>query len=149
MSPVIVCPLRASVCRYLRALLTTAWLAARWSERKEDRTVATRSHDPTIIATATRAVAATVMRRRTVPHELPLRRLGIVRDLGRGVRDQAVARPAHGQDGLHAERRVDLLAHVADVDLDDVRVALEVGAPDLVEQDRLRDDRVGAPHQQL
>src|SRR3954454_17916154 len=114
MSPVIVCPRAASTWRKRSALSTTWWLAERWSERNDDRTVATSNHDPTIIAVAMCTVAATVIRSRTVPQEPRLGRRAIVRSLGGGVRDQAVARTAYGEDGLHAERRVYLLPDVAD-----------------------------------
>ena len=144
-------PRAASTWRYRSALSTTRVARDRWSRRAATTArVATRSHDPTIIAVATSTVAATVIRSRTVPHEPRATDVGPSSGISvGGVRDQAVAGTAHGEDGLHAERRVDLLADVADVDLDDVRVALEVGAPDLVEQLGLRDDRVGAAHQQL
>src|SRR5690349_25015064 len=121
-------------CRSSSARSTTARLWLRSFSRSEDRTLATSSQEEMISAAATSVVAAMVMRSRTVPHARWLRG-DIVRGGGRRrVRDESVAGAAHRQDRLDAERRVDLLAHVADVDLDDVRVALEVGSPDLVEQ---------------
>src|SRR5699024_7006795 len=47
-----------------------------------------------------------------------------------GVRRQAVSHASYRLDGL----RADLLAEVADVDVDDVRSGIEVVAPDVAEQ---------------
>ena len=51
--------------------------------------------------------------------------------------------------GCAAERRVDLAAQVADVDLDDVGVAVEVVAPHLAQQVVLGDDVAAAAQQRL
>ena len=64
-------------------------------------------------------------------------------------RREAVAGAAHGLDRRAAERPVELVAQVADVDLDDVRVALEVVVPDVVEDVALRHDLALAAQQVL
>src|SRR3954471_17228429 len=130
-------PMSARRCRSSRARSTTARLCLRSFSRSDDRTLATSSQDEMRSAAATSTVAATVMRSRTVPQVRCLRG-DITLDGGRRcVGDEPVAGAAYRQDRLDAERRIDLLAHIADVRLDDVRVALEVGTPDLVEQHRL------------
>src|SRR4051794_16742560 len=106
------------------------------SSRSEVRTARTMIHDDNISARATTTVAATVIRTRTVPHNLDVRRMRLLGGVvsrrvsrcvdRRGVGDEAIARTAHREDRLQSERRVDLLAEVTDVDLDDVRIAGEV-----------------------
>ena len=62
---------------------------------------------------------------------------------------EPVARAAHGLQRLQAEGRVDLLAEVAHVHLDDVGVAGEVDPPHVVEDLRLRRDAAVLAHQVL
>src|SRR5436190_14331866 len=59
------------------------------------------------------------------------------------VRAQPVAGSAHGFDRGPAERVVDLAPEVADVDLDDVGVAVEVLVPHVLEQVGLAHHDVG------
>src|SRR5205085_11014487 len=91
-------------------------------------------------ATANRPVAARVTRRRTDP-----RRTGSVLR----VSAQAIAGAAHGADEVRLEWLVDLAPQVADVHLDDVRVAREVHAPDVVEDLGLGRDVSVPAHQVL
>src|SRR5688572_22412804 len=56
------------------------------------------------------------------------------------VTAQSVARASQGLDGLTTERPVDLVAEVPDVDLDDVRVSVEVNVPHRVQDLTLGDD---------
>src|ERR1700704_5831109 len=63
--------------------------------------------------------------------------------------DESVARAADGLDALGAEGLIDLLAQIADVHLDDVRVALEVDAPHVVEDVGLRRDAPVLAHEEL
>ncbi len=62
---------------------------------------------------------------------------------------QAVADAAHGLDRLAAERPVDLLAQMADVDVDDVRAALVRHVPRAFEELPTREHAAWAAHQQL
>src|SRR5215210_699327 len=65
------------------------------------------------------------------------------------VRAQAIARAAHGLDRLDAERPVDLLAQVADVDVDDVRAVLVLAIPRVLEQLEAVEDLAGAAHERV
>src|SRR5690349_23661886 len=47
---------------------------------------------------------------------------------------QAITGAAHGLELRHAERAIDLVAQVADVDVDDVRAVLVVVVPRVLEQ---------------
>src|SRR5262245_59791778 len=72
----------------------------------------------------------------------------------RGTRSTAVGREPvpgspDGLDRLAAERLVDLLAQPADVDLHDVRVAVELEVPDVREDVGLRDDLPAVAHEEL
>src|SRR5512139_1513953 len=95
--------------------------------------------------TATTTVASSVSRDRTVP------RWRLPRDPPDSPRiaDQPVPRTSHRLYVVPAERLVDLAAQPSDVDLDDVRVPVEVVLPDAVEQLELRGDEPGPPHQVL
>ena len=62
-------------------------------------------------------------------------------------RVEPVAHPAHRLEGLGVERRVDLAAQVADVDLDDVVGAGVVGVPDVLEDLALALHLPGLAHQ--
>src|SRR5581483_4350230 len=62
---------------------------------------------------------------------------------------QPVADAANRLDRVAAERPVDLLAQVADVDVDDVGAALERDVPGAVEELRPRQRDAGAAHEQL
>ena len=62
---------------------------------------------------------------------------------------QPVADAAHGLDRVGAEGPVDLLAQVADVDVDDVRTALEGEIPRSVEELGARQRDTGAAHEHL
>ena len=62
---------------------------------------------------------------------------------------QPVADAAHRLDRVAAERPVDLLAQVADVDVDDVRAALERHVPRAFEQLRAGQHAAGPAHEQL
>jgi hypothetical protein len=62
---------------------------------------------------------------------------------------QPVADAAHGLDRVGAERPVDLLAQVPDVDVDDVRTALERKVPRSVEELGARQRDAGAAHEHL
>src|SRR4051794_19512183 len=61
----------------------------------------------------------------------------VTRESTFGRRPERVANAADGVDQRRAEL-VDLLAEIADVRLDDVRVALEVVLPNMIENLRLR-----------
>src|SRR5690349_3159471 len=76
-------------------------------------------------ATATTAVAATVVRVRSEPR------------MSATVPGQPIPRAADRGDRLATERRIEFAAECADVDLDDVRVAVVRGIPDVVEDLRL------------
>src|SRR5579884_4297491 len=65
------------------------------------------------------------MARRAVCQRVSRRRMDTSRLLA-----QDVARAAHGVDQARLPGRLQLLPQVADVDLDDLRLALEVVAPD-------------------
>src|SRR5438132_2453741 len=95
----------------------------------------------TASATATTRQAAIVVRARMVPTRLNSRLATV------GV--EPVADEPDGRDGLAIEGQVDLLAQVADVDLDDVEVAVERVVPHVLQDLRLRDDVTSAPHQIL
>src|SRR6201995_96999 len=69
-------------------------------------------------------------------------------DLGALVA-QAVARAADGLELGDAERAVDLVAQVADVDVDDVRAVLVVVVPGVLEQLVAREDLAGVAHERL
>src|SRR4051794_36888672 len=62
---------------------------------------------------------------------------------------QAVTRSAHRLQALPAERHVDLAPQVADVDLDDVGVAVVVRIPHVVQDVGLADRIAGAAHEEL
>src|SRR5699024_2922743 len=94
------------------------------------RTVTTRGTAPMARATATTSTAAAVVRRRT-----EARRHRISPTVAR----QPVAGATEGLDRIAAEGPVDLVAQMADVDLDDVRVALEVDVPHRLEDLTLGD----------
>ena len=66
-----------------------------------------------------------------------------------GVGLQPVADAAHRLDRVATERAVDLLAQVADVDVDDVGPALERDVPGAVEKLTAREDSAGAAHEEL
>src|SRR5437016_4246581 len=95
----------------------------------------------TASAMATTWHAAIVVRARMVPTRLNSRLATV------GV--EAVADEPDGRDGLATKGQVDLLAQVANVDLDDVEVAVERVVPHVLEDLGLRDDVAGAPHQIL
>src|SRR5690349_13872873 len=60
-----------------------------------------------------------------------------------------VAGAADGLDRVAPERMVDFLAQVADVDLDDVRVAVEMRVPDVLQDGGLGRRLPGAAQQEL
>src|SRR4029077_20817752 len=65
------------------------------------------------------------------------------------VRVESVPRPPDRFDGAAMERLVDLASEVTDVDLHDVRVAVEREIPDVVKDLRLAHDLACASHQTL
>src|SRR5262245_53264323 len=100
----------------------------------------TSSRAPLASARPTTRVAPAVVRRRTEPGR---------RRRSATVGCQAVAVAPHRLDGRAVEGQVDLLAQVADVDLDDVRVALELVVPHVVEDLPLRHHLPGPAEQEL
>src|SRR4051812_6838004 len=62
---------------------------------------------------------------------------------------QPVAGSPDRLDGLDAERAVDLLAQVTDVDVDDVRAILVVVVPGVLEEREAVEHLTGPPHQRL
>src|SRR3954468_14609249 len=62
---------------------------------------------------------------------------------------QAIPRAAHGLQLRHAERAVDLVAQVADVDVDDVRAVLVVVVPGVLEQLVAREHLARVAHERL
>src|SRR4051794_9249198 len=123
--------------RFTAAASASSWV---WfvSSMRSSRfvcTTRTRPNAAALSVIANASVATIVSRTRTVWGNQ--RRFG--RDLSSSdIGEELVARAAHRLDRLDPERRVDLLAEVADVDLDHVRVAGEVDAPHVVEDLRLR-----------
>src|SRR5438105_4122011 len=113
-------------------LLTSVW-----------RRTTTVRKPPTTRAAATMMVAAAVVFARIVerraPSRLALSAIGI----------EPVAGAAQGLDGVAAERGVDLLAEVPDVDLHDVVVAVEGVVPHVLDDVRLRHDLARPVHQVL
>src|SRR5690625_2284335 len=113
----------------------------RWStasstpSSSEARNNPTSTTAPTTIATATTSVATTVVRRRTDP-----RRSNRRTRPSATVACQPVPGTAHRLDRVALVRSVDLVAQVADVDFDDVRVAVKREVPHIVEDVELRDD---------
>src|SRR5450755_3759221 len=65
------------------------------------------------------------------------------------VGDDSVTRSAHGVQHALIEVVVDLASQVPDVDLDDVAITFELGAPHLVEQVVLWRHRAAAAHERL
>src|SRR6266545_1587678 len=94
---------------------------------------------PAASATATTPTATNVVRTLTVPSRLT----------SPAVRVQAIARTPDRLDRLPIEGSVELVSEVADVDLDDVRVAVEVRVPHVLEHVALGDDLTRSPHQEL
>src|SRR4029453_1820425 len=92
--------------------------AARTSRVSVLRTTPTRTTAPTTIATPTTATAATVVRSRTDP--------GTTRRRSAAIGHEPVAASAARLGGGPAEGPVELVAEVADVDLDDVGGTLEL-----------------------
>src|SRR5215203_724395 len=62
---------------------------------------------------------------------------------------QPVPRAAHRLELIDAERPVDLVAQVADVDVDDVRAVLVVVVPGVLEQLVAREHLAGMAHERL
>src|SRR6266536_2456663 len=62
---------------------------------------------------------------------------------------ESVSHAADGFERVPAERRVELQPEVADVDLDDVRVPVEGGIPDAIQDLHLADGVAAVPHQEL
>src|SRR3954466_15830411 len=62
---------------------------------------------------------------------------------------EAIAGAAHRLELRDAERAVDLVAQVADVDVDDVRAVLVVVVPGVLEQLVAREDLAGVAHERL
>src|SRR5690606_11713637 len=92
--------------------------------------------DPMPNAIATTTVASAVVRRRTDPPDSrPGRRPGSA-----PVMSQPVTRAAHRLNAVAVEGTVDLVAEMTDVDLDDVRVTVEVEVPHVLQNLPLRDD---------
>src|SRR5680860_1253906 len=65
------------------------------------------------------------------------------------LRTRMVALAAHGLDERGGEGLVDLAAQVADVDLDDVGIPVEVRGPDVAQQGVLGDSLAGVARQVL
>ena len=86
---------------------------------------------PAASNTPTTSTTATVMRTRTVASR---------RRSSAALGIEAIPRAADGLDQLLAERVVELTTEMPDVDLDDVRVALEHEVPHVVEDLPLRHD---------
>src|SRR3954447_20749078 len=104
------------------------WLVSWMRSTRFVRTSFTSPNAAALNAIAKASVATTVRRTRTdCGHQC---RRGAASSV---IGQELVARAAHGLDRLHPERRVDLLAEVADVHLHDVGVAREVDAPHVVE----------------
>src|SRR4051794_30703888 len=76
-----------------------------------------------------------------------LRLQSFVHRSSRDARPIAVARTAHGLDVGTAERCVDLPTEVADIDLDDVEIALEVLVPDVLHEVCLAADLTAVPNE--
>src|SRR5262249_33983878 len=93
-------------------------------------------------ATVTTSVAATVVRARTV-----VRRHHQGRSATVGI--QPVPDQPDGLDRRPAERLVEFLAQMPDIDLDDVRVAVEGEVPDVVQNGALGEYLAGTAHQEL
>src|SRR5437588_12104474 len=62
---------------------------------------------------------------------------------------KSVARASDRLQGPAPEGPIDLLPQVADIDLHDVRIALEREVPDVIDQLGLGDDAVGVAHEEL
>src|SRR3990172_4351475 len=71
----------------------------------------------------------------------------MLRDMRSGL--EHVAYAAHGVDQVRLSRRVEFLAQVADVDLNRVRLYLEVVTPDLLEQGPLHHHLAGVTGEEL
>src|SRR5262249_32189095 len=130
-------PRRAAATCLVRAAASARALRSRlpWS-------TVIRAADARASATATASVAATVARSRTAP--------GAERMALNGTRIsglQAIAGTADGDQGGPPERFVDLATEGADVDLDDVGVAVVGEVPRLGQQLALGDDLAGPPGQ--
>ncbi len=111
------------------------------------RSTITNAIPPPTSATPTITTAATVIRKRTVPD--PDRRRAREAEVSATVGVEPVSRPAARLDRVPAERAVELVAEVAHVDLDDVRVAFEVVVPHVVEDLALRHDIAASPQQEF
>src|SRR5262245_17984681 len=113
--------------------------------------VSSRSMPATTAALATtRTTAATAtaragMRNRTVAVRWPMVRPW----RSPAVRGKSVSRASDGLQRVPPERFVDQAPEPAHVDLDDVRVALEVEAPDAIEDLRLAQHATGSPDEEL
>src|SRR6266545_433577 len=116
---------------WIRACRSPCSLSSSWCSTARTSPQAARA-----IAMATIAVAMAVMRTRTVCSRLL-------------IGHQPVTDAAHRLEGAPVERDVDLAPEVADVDLDHVGFAVEVGTPDGVEQLGLGLDLAGPLHQRL
>src|SRR6476620_10768508 len=115
-------------------------------DSSELRTVCTSATDAPANARPNASVVASVIRTRTGSNgATSLRRVS----LGTIVGDDLVAGPAHRVQHAPLEVVVDLPAQVADVDLDDVAIALDLRTPHLVEQVVLLRDASAPPHERL
>src|SRR5256885_7279254 len=136
-----------SASRPLRARAATS--AARTSATSSMlRTSERRSRAPAEEALSSRAMpsareAPSTVRARTVEKGRALMKALTGPSLSAAVGGEAVPDEAHGLDGAAAERFVDPLAQVADVDLDDVGVALEGVVPHVLEDLGLGDHLAG------
>src|SRR5262249_42867513 len=112
------------------------------------RTPHTQRGPPTSRATATTPAASRVSRARMLQSNASGHRSrSRHRDLL--VRLEPVPEATQRRDAAASERSVHLLAEVADVDLDDVVVALVVEAPDGIEDRLLGVNDAWAAHQEL
>ena len=108
-----------------------------------------RSSNVNIAIDATRSVTPTTRTAapvaRTLMESIPCR-MRAQREVVRSppIFRQPVARAADGLDRWPPERLVELAAQMPDVDLDDVRVAVEGEVPHVVEDLPLRHDLAGA-----
>ena len=76
-------------------------------------------------------------------------RLSFEAPLSASIIGQPVAGTANGLDRVPSERPIELVTEVPHVDLDDVRIALEVVVPDVVEDLALGDDLALASEEEL
>src|SRR5262249_37973615 len=121
---------------------------SRRSSRMRYRTPHTQRGPPTSRATATPPAASRVSRARMLQAMPPAHRPAS-RPRGLPVRLEPVPEAAQRRDAAASERSVHLLAEVADVDLDDVVVALVVEAPDGIEDRLLGVNDARMAHQEL